>query len=654
MGRKATVAILLALLAGTVALYWPGLAGSFLFDDFANLPALGRYGPVQDWDGLLRYLTSGIADPTGRPISMLSFLIDANDWPAEPYPFKRTNLAIHLVNGVLLYLVLARLGRHLSIADSQRRMAALLATALWVMHPLWVSTVLYVVQRHAQLSTLFVLLGILAWLSSRSAFVAGRVTAGWARGIVAIVICGLLAGLSKANGFLLPLLLLALEATVLHPASPRPGRTSQHWRWALGALLIVPSALVVLMLAKHGLAFAENPGRRPWTLDQRLLSQPRALFDYLHQLLVPGLDATGVFADGFAVSTDWRHPRSTLPALFGLLALAATAWATRRRWPAFAAAIFFFLAGHLMESSVVPLELYFEHRNYLPALLLFWPLALAVTHPRPMRRWLMAGTLAYLALCASATLLQSRLWASPRDLSQVWAAQLPDSARAQTYAASMDISAGRTDLAIGRLEPLIARRPQEPQYVMTLLNAYCTTGQVPQAALERARSVMRDPGPGLDLLYSWLTSTVRPGGSSHCSGLPDTVLSGLAKAATEGRDHAGTSVEVRARAAYIDGLLALRQHRCPEALAAFDRRLDRQRRPEFAMEQIGLLATWCGPQDGLAHLNHFELQQPSGYASPRKPVLRLRDMIMRRQAYWDAEWHRLRSLMEEDSSPETY
>lgn len=640
--------ILLALMAGTAILYWPGLAGSFLFDDFANLPALGRYGPVQDWDGLLRYLTSGIADPTGRPVSMLSFLIDANDWPADPFPFKRTNLAIHLVNGTLLYLVLARLGQHLQITDSQRRMAALLATALWVMHPLWVSTVLYVVQRHAQLSTLFVLLGILAWLSSRSAFAADRVAAGWARGVVALVICGLLAGLSKANGFLLPLLLLALEATVLRPATALPERARQHWRWALGVLLIVPSALVVLMLTKHGLAFAENPGSRPWTLDQRLLSQPRALFDYLHQLLVPGLDATGVFADGFAVSTDWRHPRSTLPALFGLLALTATAWAGRHRWPAFAAAILLFLAGHLMESSVVPLELYFEHRNYLPALLLFWPLALAATRPRRTRRWLLTGTLAYLALCASATLLQSRLWASPRDLSQVWAAQLPDSARAQAYAASMDISAGRSDLAIGRLEPLMARRPQEPQYVMTLLNAYCTTGQVPQAALERARSVMRNPGPGLDLLYHWLTSTIRPGGSSHCSGLPDTVLSGLAIAATDGRDHAGTSVEVRARSAYIDGLLALRQHRCPEALAAFDRRLDRQRRPEFAMEQIGLLATWCGPEDGLAHLGHFELQQSDDYTNPRKPVLRLRDAIMQRQAYWDKEWDRLRSLLEEE------
>src|SRR5690606_17444817 len=87
-------AMALALL--TTLAYWPGTAGDFLFDDFANLPALGRYGGVRDLQTFLYYLASGIADPTGRPVSMLSFLIDARDWPADPFPFKRTGILLHV------------------------------------------------------------------------------------------------------------------------------------------------------------------------------------------------------------------------------------------------------------------------------------------------------------------------------------------------------------------------------------------------------------------------------------------------------------------------------------------------------------------------------------------------------------------------------
>lgn len=71
-----------ALVITIVLVYYRGLAGGFLFDDYANLPALGRYGPVVDFDGLLRYLTSGIADPSGRPVADVVFLLDANTWPA--------------------------------------------------------------------------------------------------------------------------------------------------------------------------------------------------------------------------------------------------------------------------------------------------------------------------------------------------------------------------------------------------------------------------------------------------------------------------------------------------------------------------------------------------------------------------------------------
>jgi hypothetical protein len=152
MFKRLTVLPSLAMAAALLLTIWayrPGLHGGFLFDDFGNLPSLGENGPVDNWPVFWRYITSGTADPIGRPLTLLSFLLDAHNWPAAPLPFKRTNLILHLLNGVLLMCLLRRLG--CSMIDGREyplraNMAAVLGAAMWMIHPLLVSTTLYIVQ----------------------------------------------------------------------------------------------------------------------------------------------------------------------------------------------------------------------------------------------------------------------------------------------------------------------------------------------------------------------------------------------------------------------------------------------------------------------------------------------------------------------------
>jgi len=165
---------LIALLVAIWLVYRPGLDGGFLFDDFANLPSLGITGPTDNGPALARYLTSGTADPTGRPITVASFLIDAQDWPTDPRPFKRTNLIIHLLNVTLLACLLLTLGQRGGLNESHARRAALLAAAIWGLHPFFVSTTLYIVQREAMLPVTFTLMGLLLWLAGRTRFARGQ------------------------------------------------------------------------------------------------------------------------------------------------------------------------------------------------------------------------------------------------------------------------------------------------------------------------------------------------------------------------------------------------------------------------------------------------------------------------------------------------
>src|SRR6185312_14143001 len=258
--------VFLALLAATLALAWfvyrPGLSGAFLFDDLGSLPKLGATGTVGNWATFWRYITSGTADPTGRPLALLSFLIDARTWPTNPYPFKVTNVILHLINGALLAWVLWKLGQALLPSPTGRgcpegageglqprnpdslaglvpsppaplpegegsksgflasdnrgvAIAALFGAGAWLLHPLLVSTTLYVVQREAMLPATFVLIGMLGWMASREALARGhsrRALTGFA---LSAWLCTLLAVLSKANGALLPLLLLLTEWVVL-------------------------------------------------------------------------------------------------------------------------------------------------------------------------------------------------------------------------------------------------------------------------------------------------------------------------------------------------------------------------------------------------------------------------------------------------------
>ncbi len=167
--RLPLVAVLLLLLG--IAIYLPGLSGPLLFDD---KPALTANELVQihggEFDEWRVAAFSSSAGPLRRPIAMLSFAANhaiAGDF--SPFGLKAVNLGIHLAIAVLLSFFSSQYStRFASGLDvPTRRLLALTAAAIWLLHPLNVSTVLYAVQRMAQLATLFVLAGLLVFMHYR-------------------------------------------------------------------------------------------------------------------------------------------------------------------------------------------------------------------------------------------------------------------------------------------------------------------------------------------------------------------------------------------------------------------------------------------------------------------------------------------------------
>ncbi len=457
-----------AILAATLLLTWPALNGPFLFDDFPNLEQLAMLNGRTDWNSLANFAAQYRSEP-GRPLSMLSFVLNDSDWPTSPWPFKYTNLMLHLLVGVVVFGFTRTLARSRTPTQLQADLVALFASAAWLLHPMQLSTSMLVVQRMTQLSALFAVGG--TWAYAAIAIRARTPRAAFA----AIAVLGastILSVLSKEVGALTPLLALVLNTTLLRDrlaGLPPAPRRILYWGTALPVLAL----LAAIAWRWEGVT---GYGSRNFGMAERVLSEARALCDYLFRILLPSLRGGGIYHDDFAVSRGLADPWSTAPAVLAVALLVGIALWRRRRWPVFAFAILWFFAGHLLESTVFPLELYFEHRNYVPMIGILFALAYWVVSARDRRRKpLMALAVAWIAFAAWLTSVQAPIWGNRDALVSVWAIEHPGSPRATQEKAAYFHRHGRQADAAATLLDAYARGVRGSDFPVQVLLLACMT-----------------------------------------------------------------------------------------------------------------------------------------------------------------------------------
>ena len=629
---------LLFLGAATLWCLAPGLGGGFLFDDFVNLPALGEFGSVHDLQTLALYLTSGLGDPIGRPLSMFSFLLDATTWPADPRPFLRTNIVLHVFNGVLLAFFLARLGRDSGMTEGSARLAAFLGAAMWMLHPLLLSTTLYVVQRESMLSTTFVLLGLLCWLRGRAAFAFGSTRKGTALLFAASWICTGLAMLCKANGVVLPLLLVVMESTL-----PFRGE-SVHRNFLLTrrALLAIPIAITLVGLSSMVPKFAADASElRPWTLWQRTVTEPRVLLDYLKLIFLPRPISGGVFHDNFMVSDGLLSPPSTAIALLIVGVSIAAAWCARRKWPLLSFSILFFFAAHSLEASFIPLELYFEHRNYLPTLVLFWPIAAWLSSGVTLHRLRLGMAYLLVGVLGLETHVGAEVWGNSASLAAIWAAHNPESSRAQAYYSQFEMALGHYADARTRLFGALQEHPQDVQLAFNLADAECGLGGVTPSTLDSLKRALAARGNSALIDFSWLSSHVTS--NSSCDGLDLStiqLLVGVARANPQFADKPGRQQDFD----HIQGLIDLHRGDPQKAFMDFENALERWPRASLALSQAVILANGGRVDLALRHLKSFEVNPQIPVSWGISPA-HLHAWLLYRSQYWTLELQHLKRVL---------
>jgi hypothetical protein len=440
------IPVWLLLLVLAAWIYWPGIHGPLMFDDYRSVVALEGFDPASD--NAFDFILADKSGPTGRPVSIATFVLENIYLDAGVEGRKTVNILLHLLNATLVFLLFNLLLGAANITAF--RYFALLGAAAWLLSPLYVSTVLYVVQRMAMLATTFTLLALVSY----SAWRVGVVRGVLGKGLLALTPVFILAGiLSKENAVVgIPMVLL-LEAFWFR-FGHAIGRESQVARkMTLGMIVSGAIAALVYLAVNIGDIAASFSGR-PFTLYERLLTQTRVLWDYLAQLLVPQVNRMGVIHDDMVVSSALTQPLSTLFAgLAWVFVLLVCAWLARTpRGCLLVFPVVFFLVGHSIESTILPLELYFEHRNYLPGLGVF--LLCTIIAAGSVERWpeirypLLLWLGIYVGFLAVQTGSQVQVWSSQPLLRLNNVVSHPGSYRANLDMANQLASVGELNAAL--------------------------------------------------------------------------------------------------------------------------------------------------------------------------------------------------------------
>ncbi|HTQ98680.1 MAG TPA: hypothetical protein VMH83_01770 [Candidatus Acidoferrum sp.] len=538
------------LLAVAFACFVPGLSSIFLFDDIPNLAPLTNIAQ-EPWfsRSFWEYVFSGDAGPLGRPVSLFTFALQANSWPDDPFAIKLVNLLIHLGNGVLVYCICRRLASPLGIVRERASLFSLSAAALWLLHPVHVSVVLFAVQRMTSLAGTFMLLGVLLHLQLRLSATTSPESRRFLLLSASLAITGLCGLLAKESAAVMLCYLLTLEYTVL--AGLPTSRLLLLWRRVF--LWLPLSVLILLLIWQWATLQQQFALYRDFTMLERALSEPRVLWSYLLMLIVPGTANLALFQQP-GLSLSLFDPSTTILALAAWAVVIAGALYWRRRAPVVAFAVFWYLGGHLIESTILPLGLMFNHRNYLPFMGPLIALGYCLAQLTPSRRaaWTVAAVLC--AVLAFQSQRQSMIWSDPLSLAASWYRSDPHNTdNIEFFAVRLaETGAEQAQNSAALYQQLIDSNPGADWYLLNRLLLSCKFPALPMPAANTLQTYLQTQPHYQNDTANPLQQLMALAEDEQCPGLDSGLLSALVD-----RSLRVAKPEQRGQLEFLQGRLAL-------------------------------------------------------------------------------------------------
>jgi len=422
MKKQIILSILLILI--TVGLiYSNSLNGYWHFDDEINIALNGRiYMTEFNWHTVKNSFFAGgargiIYHPIlYRPVVMFSFAVNFLFGKNISFGYHVVNVVIHLLASLFLFLFIRETLLLPKLKEAYGKYAiaiSLVATLLWATNPVQLQAVSYIVQRMASMAGMFFILSMWLYVKFR--------TSRHKLYIIGSVIAGLLAVGSKENAITLPFCILLYDLFFIQGISRQSIKKTAFI--VIGFLGV--SFLITLALSGwETFSFEKITAgyvKRDFTLIERVITQPRVFFFYL-SLLFYSMPWRLCLVHGFDVSRGLLYPWTTILSIVMFFEIIAFCIWQSKKYPLVTFSILFFFINHLIEGSIFPLELVYEHRNYLPSMLLFVPVAILMVKAwqwtgNVSLRYAVTGCVAILIFSQGITTYgQNKVWETEESL----------------------------------------------------------------------------------------------------------------------------------------------------------------------------------------------------------------------------------------------
>ncbi len=499
--------VLIALFISVI--YSNTLNSSWHFDDYDNITQNSKLHIENlKFDSIVQTL---FAMPGGnndnpklyRPTACFTFGINWYFGKDDVRGYHVFNITIHILTSFVLFLLITKL---LSTPALKKRykgnkyFVALLATMLWAINPIQVQAVTYIVQRMASLAAFFYVLGLFFYVCGRSA--------PNLKGLIyylMVVVSFLLALGSKENAITLPIAVILIEI-IFYQKIESLKKKQILLILAFVCILFTFTSGVFLFLKEGPLQFLDGYSNRSFTFIERILTEPRILMGYITKIFYPITSRISLEHD-ITVSTSILKPFTTLLSIVGILGSVGFSLITLKKHPILSFAILFFFLNHIIESSVIPLELIFDHRNYLPSFFLFLPVAVGLEkiivlyeNKKKLIYIMIVFFVPLLMMCLGfGTYVWNMAWATEKTLWEDAAEKAPNSARPiQNLASSYYSKIGDFDKSIELYQKSLTLKDPKPEYskfvaLKNIAGLYYKKGEYETALNYAIRAIHIDP-----------------------------------------------------------------------------------------------------------------------------------------------------------------
>lgn len=408
---------------GVALIYSNSLDGSFQFDDLQirDRPNLRvTEVSIESLKGTAYW--SPLHKKIYRPLPGLTFGVNYYLGGDDPFGYHIVNITIHILCAISVYVFLFTLlsvpGIRPAFASQYRYEIIVIATFLFAFHPIQTNVATYIIQRMTSMAALFFVISVTGYISFRLQTLPNKQKSVIRKylGIFIFIISGVFSFLSKENSAILPVIILLTDYLLFYDLFHERQREKLRRIYSISILCLL--VLVCYMAPKYLVSFSEAYRDRDFSLFERLLSEPRIIFFYIYLLLIPSVGILNLNHD-IPISGSIIDPPETLFAITGIVFLVGAAYFLRKKCNLFAFVIVWFLGNLVIESTVIPLELMYEHRTYLPGVMVFLLIAFGIVFvsKKVLRRnKAMLLTSALLILYGNGTYLRNVIFKTPVSL----------------------------------------------------------------------------------------------------------------------------------------------------------------------------------------------------------------------------------------------